>query len=485
MVLHVLRSRKFARRVLLGVLILIIPAFVLWGVGNIGQGPDLVGTIGKQKIYEDDLAESVQGIKIQILFSYYANGEALNQMLRNRPLLTRMAWERLILLDAARESGFRASDKDIVRFISLHPLFSRDGSFDKEVYDNILRNYLGLGPRQFEEFVRQNLRVSAFRDELLKDVAVSEEEALDFYKKTSDKVEISFLVADAGAFAGDATVSDDDAKRYYDANRENIVRPEKVEIEYIELPYGSDEEKGRALAELEKIYPELREDPSRLAEIAEKHGMTHAATGEFSRDDVVPGVPFFKDFHETAFAIEEGAISPPVLSGGDNGSVYILRKLKVIPPRPKSFQESKEEIILFLEKKKRFEMAENKAAELYEKITEAGLTIEGAGLEIKQQPTKAGPMSFNYYMDGVGPAEAIVFKALDAGENGIIPPVRVQRGYLIGRVDKVIPADEAEFEENKEMIQRNLLARRQMAEMDKWMKENPRNARLKKPLNML
>ena len=485
MVLNILRSRKFARRVLLGVLILIIPAFVLWGVGNIGSGPELLGTIGKQKIYADDLAESMQGIKIQILFSYYSNSEALNQMLRNRPMLMQMAWERLILLSAARKKGYKVSNKDIVAFIAQHPLFSRDGAFDKEVYDNILRNYLGLGPRQFEEYVRENLQVTGLRDEIIKDVSVSEEDALKFYKMTNDKVELSFLVVGTSMFADRVSVSEDDAKKFYEENKDRIVQPEKVEIEYIEFPYENATEKRAVVEEMEKIYPELQEYPTRLAAVAEKYNRRHDTTGEFSREDVIPGIPFFQDFHVMAFAMTEGEISPPVFSAEDKGAAYILRKIKVVPPKSKSFEESKEEITAFLTERGCFELARDKADELYEKMTQGGFTLEGAGFELKQQVSKAGPMSINYYIDNVGPAEQIVYRALEAGEGAVMPPVMVQRGFFLGRVDKVIPADEAEFDKNRELIQRNLLARKQMAAMDKWLKENEVNAHLKKPLNML
>ena len=69
MVMNVLRSRKFAKRVLFALLVLIIPAFVLWGVGSITQKPPVIGQIGRQKVRIDDLAKSAQGARIQILLT--------------------------------------------------------------------------------------------------------------------------------------------------------------------------------------------------------------------------------------------------------------------------------------------------------------------------------------------------------------------------------------------------------------------------------
>ena len=93
MVLNILRSKKVAKKVLLGLLILIVPAFVLWGVGNLGEGPPSVGKISGRTISARDLAESVQGIHAQLVFSYYGDFQALNRILQNRSLINNMAWE--------------------------------------------------------------------------------------------------------------------------------------------------------------------------------------------------------------------------------------------------------------------------------------------------------------------------------------------------------------------------------------------------------
>ena len=73
MVLSILRSRKFSKRVLLALLVIIIPAFVFWGAGSLTDRPELIGTIGGTKVYPDDFMESFQGIKSQIFMSYYGN----------------------------------------------------------------------------------------------------------------------------------------------------------------------------------------------------------------------------------------------------------------------------------------------------------------------------------------------------------------------------------------------------------------------------
>jgi len=54
MVLSILRSRKFSKRILTALLILIIPAFLLWGVGSLKNRPGKIGKIDGKLIYSDE-----------------------------------------------------------------------------------------------------------------------------------------------------------------------------------------------------------------------------------------------------------------------------------------------------------------------------------------------------------------------------------------------------------------------------------------------
>ncbi|MEA3489460.1 MAG: SurA N-terminal domain-containing protein [Candidatus Omnitrophota bacterium] len=485
MVMTVLRSRKFARRVLLALLILIIPAFVLWGVGNVSRKPDFIGRIGGNKIYFDDFEKSRQGIKIQTLFAYFGDVNTLNQILRNRPMINYMAWERLILLNASRDKNIKATNNDVIQYITQQPLFQRNGVFDNDVYNNILRNYLSVGPRQFEELVRENLLVKIFRDGLLKDIKVTNEETLEFYGKTNDKADLSFILIENDLFADKVEVSDAEAREYFRANSADFMEPAKVEVEYLEFPYESATDRDRVIAEIEKLYPQLREFPAKLMETADKYGKRYGRPQPFSREDVIPGIPFFRDFHETAFAMEEGEISPPVFSSPEKGSAYIIRKIKGIPPETKDLDQVRDNVKSSLAEKKRASLAMEKADELYKKITASGGTLEETALEFDRKITKTGPIAFNGYIENVGPAEKIVFRARETGEGGIIPPLSVQRGVFLARVDELIPADEAGYEKNKDLLHRNLLIHKQMETMEKWFKENRAGIGLNKPLERI
>ena len=487
MVLKIFRSKKFAKRTLIGILIVIIPAFVLWGAGSLTKGPQLVGTIDGAKIYPADFSRSREGIKAQVLFSYYGNFDAISQILKNRALVNFMAWERLILLNAARDEKIDVTNDDVLAFLTSHPMFQRNGIFDKEVYSYILRNNFSvIEPRQFEELIRENLQVQLLRRQLLENVTVSEEELLEVYKKANDKVDLSYVIIDKDEFIGQDTVTSQEVKNFYQTNKNNFFEPAKVEVEYIELPYEDAASKGATTRTLEKIYPEVKNSPDNFEQIAQNYNLRYDKTGAFSQEDVVPGIAFFKGFPDTAFSLKEGGISFPLYSSTDEkGAAYILRKIKDIPTRSQDFEEVKEVILVALAEQKRFALAREKADNIYKKMTDENTAFEEAISILNEQIKTTGATGATDYIENIGSATEIVLIARETGEGEIMNPVTVKKGIFLARVDKIIPADVVEFGQQKEALQKELLTRKQMSALEEWFRENQENVDLRKKLEYL
>ncbi|MFH1846146.1 MAG: SurA N-terminal domain-containing protein [Candidatus Omnitrophota bacterium] len=481
MVLHILRSKKFAKRIMTAILILIIPAFILWGVGSLQNRPQLVGQIGKHKVYTDDIEESRLGVKVQILFSYYGNFNALNQIFQNRSMLNYMAWERLILLNKSRDKKIRINNNDVLAFLSQHPLFLRNGSFDKRTYQYILRNTIGTDPRHFEELVRQNLAVQILRGSILKNIAVSETELRDYYKQHNDKVKFSYLLIDKDLFSAQASVSEDESMNYYTANKDIFFEPEKAEIEYIEFPYANNSQ----TSQLKNILTRIKKSPLQFKNISRQSNLNYKNPAAFAQNEVIPDVPFFENFHKEAFTLQEGAISDPLFSPGDTGSVYILRKIKNIPRKYKTFTQVRGEIEKKLEERKSLSLAEQKANSFYEEITSSSSSLENKAREIGQTVAVSSSVTIDGYIENIGPAERFVSAALKTGQGKMLRPINIKKGILLARIEEIIPADETAFEDQKKTIEQNLLIRKQAAAMDVWIKENATQLILKTPLDKI
>lgn len=485
MVLAALRSKRFKKNALLALLILIIPAFVLWGVGNMSSRPPLVGEIGKHKIYADEFEKSLQGIRLQILLAYYQNRDALNDILQNRPMLNYMTWERLIYLDAARKSRINVTNEDVRNFIGSHTLFQRDGKFDKTAYEYILRHSLSMDARQFEELVRQNLMVRSFRQGLLKNITMSPEEVQDYYNKSASKVELSYLLVPRDLYSDGSQPSPEEVSEYYENNKDLLYSPHMVNVEYIEVAYNTPEERTAAEAKIAGIYPSLERSPDKFIDTAASNNLRHAETGPFNRDEVVPGIVFFQEFHDVAFSLPKGEISRPIFSSPEKGAAYVLRKKEDLPPRQLAFDDVKDKITKFLSDQKSLARAVDSARGTYQKLSSSAITLDGAAAELNGTMGKTGLITVRDYIENIGPAQDIVLAALEAGTGNYTPPVPTEKGAVISLVETTVLPDQAEFEKNQEVLTKNLLARKQMAVLDAWLAANTSKVKLNKSLDQM
>ncbi len=485
MVLNILRSKKFAKKILLGLLVVIIPAFVLWGAGNVSRKKDMIGYIGSHKIHLDDLAESLQGVKVQIILTYFQNFETVNKILKNRALVNSMAWERLVFLNAAKKERFKVTNKDVMTFIAQHPLFSRNGVFDYQTYSYILKNNLLMEPRQFEDFVRENILVRLMRQHLLKDVTVTDEEALAFYKKHNDAVNLSYVFVNKDLFKDQVTVSEEEVKKYYEENANKFVEQEKIDIDYIEFSYESPEQKDELKDTIYLVLDKVRKTPENFKKIATEHDVKSGSTGPFSRLDVIPGVTYTKEIYDTVFDLDANKISSPIYSSEEKGKAYIFMKTEIIPLHVLSFNETKSRIRTTLRDKQLINLALEKARELFEKLNKKEITLEEAATDVKENIKTVADIKSSGYIENVGQAQRIVFRALEVGAGNLLSPFGTLKGALIVRVDKVIDADKTVFEEQKETLQNSLLSKKQMKTLDDWFKANAMNAQLFKDIQQV
>ncbi|MCX5680665.1 MAG: SurA N-terminal domain-containing protein [Candidatus Omnitrophica bacterium] len=206
--LKILRHKNVSKFILWGILILILPAFVVWGAGSMGKsgdkGPKFVGTIYGKKVSFDNFAGAVSSVRCQIFLNYFNNPKVLDELLKNQSLVGKIAWDRLIMIKEAKRLKIKSADAEVIAYIRSHPLFMRNGRFDTQLYEYILRNNLGLDPRTFEEIVRENIAMQKMNESLTKDIAVSDDELGAYYRAENCKFKISYALLAEGEAVKDA-----------------------------------------------------------------------------------------------------------------------------------------------------------------------------------------------------------------------------------------------------------------------------------------
>lgn len=225
------RQKLISKIIFWSLVVLVLPAFVLWGTGSIGRsgpkGPKFVGMIENRKVTYEDLARSIAAIRCHIILNYFRQEQILDALLKNAPFLAKGAWDRLITLRQAEKEKITVSDKEVIAYIRNHPLFVRSGAFDERLYAYILRYNMGLDARAFEEIVRENLAIQELKDRVTKDVAVSDEDVAAAYRKENIQYTIAYILFDTKNYLDKVTVDDALVKAYYDENRSHFALPKK------------------------------------------------------------------------------------------------------------------------------------------------------------------------------------------------------------------------------------------------------------------
>jgi hypothetical protein len=332
--LKLLRSKHIAKFIFWSLVVLILPAFVLWGTGSLSgpksKLPKYVGTVDGKKISFETFSENLQAIRTQVFLNYFPQPQLVNSLLKNKALVAKMAWDRLLMLREAEKAGMKASDADVIKLIRGHPLFTRKGSFDDRLYAYILRNNIGLDARRFEEMVRENIKIQRLNDQLVKDIAVTDDEALAEYKNDYGKFRISYVFVETEKFVADVKIDDRAAREYYDTHKDEFTvpaapddpdaKPRTAEFDGVKESIRSYLAGREAVAIASKYAEEayrkitdlVEKDGMKFKEAAKKAGMKVEESQLFSKGDYLEGLGEAAPIVEEAARMAAGGVSLPM-----------------------------------------------------------------------------------------------------------------------------------------------------------------------------
>ena len=333
--LKIFRHKNVTKAILWGILILILPAFVLWGTGSGGgtkdKGPSFVGLIDNQKITFNDFAESLRAIRAQIILNYFTQPKVLDTFLGAKAFLGKLAWDRLLMLKEAKKAKIKISNEDVVRSISSHPIFLRNGAFDEKMYMYVLRNSMGIEPRTFEEIVRSNLAVQQLNDQLTKDIKVTDEEVLEAYRADNEKFKISYVLFSSDGFLDKANIEEGQIKDYYEEHKDEFILPAKE---------GAVNDTDGTIAKFDDIKADIKtflaekaarpiaikyaeEQHGKIKDLMAKESLTFESAAAklglklqesvfFSRAEYLEGIGEVGQIVEAAVKLTKDTISPPI-----------------------------------------------------------------------------------------------------------------------------------------------------------------------------
>jgi peptidyl-prolyl cis-trans isomerase D len=255
--------------------------------------------------------------------------------------------QRLLLLEAANKR-LMTSDQALQNSIASISAFQENGTFSQSRYEARLRAQ-GMSPAQFEARMRQDLTLqqligtvgssafvsSAQAEALLRiqaeerkfneftiaiapfaeKLTIEPETVRKFYDENQKRFEVpeqikaEYLVLSLDALMSQATVSEAEIAAWYDGHLDRYQQPEERRASHILIMPDGDGGKEKAKTQAEAVLKEVRENPSRFAELAKQHSQDPGSAekggdlGFFSRGMMV------KPFDDAVFGQKEGEIS--------------------------------------------------------------------------------------------------------------------------------------------------------------------------------
>lgn len=497
--LKIFRNKELKKKVIWVVAIIIILSFGVFGTAYLLTDASVdqsAGKIFKKKISFTDFSEAYRNVEIQSRMQY---GDKYHQL---KPFLNleSRTWDRLILLHEAKRRDIKVFDDMVVKNIQENQNFQRNGQFDTIMYEQILK-YLGTSPRDFEEGVRENLKMQLLYDQATKTVNVSDEEISDEYQRRNQKVQVSYALVTPDAYKDQAQYDEAGARAHYDANPPSFMIPAAINVEYVLLPFpkeesdildtklsldneiadditdplASEEDLDSAQQPVrdraDEIYTETLINPN-LQEVADANGLEIKQTGFFNIDqpDMSLGWPF--EMFKEVFQLTTNTIPEPFET--PDGMVLVNvseRRDAYIPDYEEVTDKVKDSYLL--EKAK--EIAKTKTGEALIRIKEKFDASEAAdfaqlakeeGLNLYQSP------SFNrgQYLPIIGISKEFENAAFElTPQTPISDVIDHSKGYAILHLDDRTPADPEKLTEQKETIEEALLEERKNQAFTEFM----------------
>ena len=502
--LDFIRARRRLMQFLL--LLLIVPSFVFFGIGDFGlrDTDPAVAKVGDIKITQGEL-EQAQRQQIDTLRRMY--GDQFDQSMFDTPevrqrVLEDLVVQRVVALEAARHN-LTASD-EALRDVILQQWQTPDGRFDRESYQSFL-SLQGMTAEQFEARLRQNLALrqltgaienTAFAprslstrvsDILAQERVVQEEvfRTADFAAKVQvnddmlkeyyeqhasdfvipEQVTAQYVVLDRDAVIKQITVSDNDIQQYYEQNKQRFADPEERRASHIlfGVPGNASESDKNAVREkAQKVLEEVRSNPANFGALAKQHSQDPGSAerggdlGFFGRGEMVP------QFDEAVFNLNKGQISDLVQTDFGFHIIQVTDvKESVAPPLAQVRDKIADEIRNQLASKRLSEMSETLGNLAYEQPESLKPIADKLNLEIKsadklmRQPNPALPAEapFNHPKFLSALFSNDVLKNKNNSEVIEVAP----NTLIVGRVVEHQPASKRPFDEVKSAIRQRVV----------------------------
>jgi peptidyl-prolyl cis-trans isomerase D len=304
---------------------------------------------------------------------------------------------------------------------------------------------------------------------LAKDVAIDDAQVKTFYDQnqggfqTPEQAKIEYVLLTLPALAAKTAVEPAEVRKHYDDNLKNYSKPEERRASHILValtPDAKPDDRAAAKKKAETLLAQARANPAKFADLAKANSEDQGSAqqggdlGSFARGSMV------KAFEDAAFAAKPGDIVGPVET---EFGYHVIRVTGVDPGRTRAFEEVKAELEQDLKRQKaqaRFAQAADQLQNLvYEQADSLAPAAKALDVEVTSTPFISRAQVQQLAMNNAKFVEALFSPESLQGKRNTDAIEIGQNALIAGRIVEYKPAAARPFEEVKDEIRRQLVAR--------------------------
>ena len=271
------------------VIIMITIPFAFWGIESYigGGGQQFAAVVNGEEIslnqfenaYSNQLARLNQQFGSALPFTNeQIKTQVLDQLINS-----------VVLEENSYSSGYRVSDNSLKQ--SIAALFSRDGKFDRDYFENIIASN-GMTVSQYELRLRNELRMLQKQNAIIASAILTDKEVRQLAALEQQERDIRMIKFNIDKDSADIVVTEQDIEDFYNTNTDRYMTPESVSVEYIEMT--SDELADSIDVDEDKL-TEMYDDYKRILVEKEERKARHilmqiGTSAEKSKEALMPRI---------------------------------------------------------------------------------------------------------------------------------------------------------------------------------------------------
>ncbi len=442
--------RRNTRNFLIAIIVLVVPAFILWGAfPTMGSKEKrTLIKVGDQKVSLEQFVAYFHNLRETARANFGSNYTPELEKLLNlkQQALDRMVRD-IVLRQQVDRLGIVVSDEEVQDTLKKNPVFYTDGKFDPAKWNASLNNPRINWPQLVEQ-ERENLKIQRLADMVSSEARVTEDEIRNEYRRQHEKVRVEFIALKAADLIDKVKITQDDLASYYEQNKKRYAEPARVKLSYVELkkePSPLDYADVKRFAESVLERARAGDD---FAELAEKYSDDDATASKGGDLGFFPRGRMVKAFEDAAFSMKPGEISDVIQTPFG----YHIIKVEETRGEGKNKEVRARHILI------KVEPSDDTLLSLEEKAARLALDAQNSSLEQAASALKLNVSTTPEFVENsaaipnIGPVPEITEILPGLGEGAVSDVIETKNAFYVVQLTKRIPERIPELSEVEQEV---------------------------------